>query len=146
MLSQAIELAARAHEGQVDKQGEPYILHPLRVMLAVASHGEDAMAVAVLHDVLEDTDYGVADLIAADMPERVIVAVQAVSKIPSEDYMDFIARAANNHLGRIVKKADIRDNLREPFPFGESMRRRYERALKFLWETRPATGASSSSA
>ena len=72
-LELAIELATRFHEGQVDKCGEPYILHPLRVMMTV--QGEQARVVAVLHDVLEDTEATAQGLVDSGIkPEYVKIA------------------------------------------------------------------------
>jgi (p)ppGpp synthase/HD superfamily hydrolase len=108
-LERAIEIAASAHRGQVDKAGQPYILHPLRVMLACTD--TTARIVAVLHDVVEDTDWTFDALRAEGATEEIIAALASVTKRDREAYPDFIARAARNALGKQVKRADIRDNL-----------------------------------
>ncbi len=137
-LDAAIKVATEAHYGQADKGGLPYILHPLRVMLAVKDHGPAAMAVAVLHDVLEDTSVTTVDLARTRgagglaFSAGIIEAVESVSRRKGETYTAFIERAAENRLGAIVKRADILDNLREPFPFGPSMLHRYRKALLIL--------------
>jgi (p)ppGpp synthase/HD superfamily hydrolase len=109
-LEAAMRLATRAHEGQTDLGGQPYIGHPLRVMGLVP--GVDAKLVAVLHDVLEDTDVGVDDLRAHGVPEPVIQAVRILTRSPGETYERFIERvaASGNRLAILVKLADLHDN------------------------------------
>ncbi len=109
-LERAIELAARAHAGQSDKQGGPYILHPLRVMMACVS--VNAKMVGVLHDTIEDTDLTEADLRHEGFAEEIIQAVLAVTRRKNETYTDFVIRAARLELAREVKLADLADNSR----------------------------------
>ena len=138
MLDAAINIAVLAHMGQKDKNGYPYILHPLRVMLAVKEHGEEAMAAAVLHDVLEDTAVTHMDLLNGNIPYSVAEVVSVLTRGNSESYQDYlyriVAKAAlpRYAMAKLIKIADIEDNLREPFPFGDSMRRKYKRALSLL--------------
>ncbi len=108
-LERAIEIAARAHTGQIDKAGAPYILHPLRLMLAVR-HPLERMT-AVLHDVVEDTDVTLEDLRAADIPAQVIEAVDALTKRKGESRLDAARRAVHNPIARVVKLADVADNM-----------------------------------
>ena len=111
-LQRAIEIAVEAHKGQTDKAGSLYILHPLRVMLAHTT--EDAQIVGVLHDVVEDSeDWSFDRLREEEFSETVIEALDAVTKRPEEedDYPAFIARCAQNPIGRDVKLADLRDNM-----------------------------------
>jgi (p)ppGpp synthase/HD superfamily hydrolase len=108
-LDDAIQVARRAHEGQLDKSGRPYIAHPLRVMGALRDEHE-RMA-AVLHDVIEDTDVTLADLTDAGCPAPVLAAVAAVSKQPGEDQETYLARVAANPIALAVKRADIADNM-----------------------------------
>jgi len=126
-LELAIQLAVEAHAGQTDKNGEPYILHPLRVMLAVAAPCRIA---AVLHDVVEDGDFGLGDILAL-FGEETRGAVDALTRRGGESYEDFIVRCKANHIARHVKSADIRDNLR---PGAPHLRDRYEAALMVLTE------------
>lgn len=77
-IEKAIEIAARAHSGQLDKAGEPYVFHPLRVMLSVTTDHE-RMA-AVLHDVVEDTNATLENLRSEGFPEEVLEAVAALTK------------------------------------------------------------------
>ena len=107
-LERAISIAATAHAGQIDKAGRPYILHPLRVMLALDA--TDDQIVGVLHDVVEDTDLTLESLRAEGFSEVVLAALASVTKREGEDYPTFVLRAAANPIGRRVKLADLRDN------------------------------------
>ena len=116
-LHDAVALATRAHAGQLDKVGEEYIGHPLRVMAAVArtapTAGGDAHAAplaAVLHDVVEDSETTLADLVAAGYPAPVVAAVDALSHREGEPVPDYLARVAADPLAVVVKRADIQDN------------------------------------
>ena len=109
ILERAIEIAAKAHAGQVDKAGQPYILHPLRVMLRVSSEHE--RIAAVLHDVVEDTDVSLERLVAEGFPSEVIAAVDALTKRPGESRLDAAHRAAADKIGRKVKLADNAENM-----------------------------------
>lgn len=133
-LEQAIALAATAHAGQVDKAGEPYILHVVRVMLRCDD--EDTRIAAALHDVVEDCGFTVDD-IRSQFGDRVANAVDAVSRRDGETYHDFMERAALDPIGRAVKIADLLDNLDEtrlPIKTDGEQRRvnRYRIALRRL--------------
>jgi (p)ppGpp synthase/HD superfamily hydrolase len=120
-LEDAIELALRAHRGQMDKAGQPYILHPLRVMLSLATEVE--RMVGVLHDVVEDTREKpcAEDRITFEKlrewgyPEAVVEAIERLTKLPEEEgeagYARFVERVKGNALARRVKLADLADNL-----------------------------------
>ena len=110
-LSDAIALAAKAHSTQTDKAGQPYILHPIRVMLRMKT--DDARMAAVLHDVVEDTDVTLDDLRAQGYPEEVVAAVDAVSRreAEGETYDAFVERSAQNPLAVQVKLGDLADNM-----------------------------------
>jgi (p)ppGpp synthase/HD superfamily hydrolase len=110
MLERAIQIAVEAHMGQVDKGGSLYILHPLRVMMNV--DGALEKTVAVLHDVVEDSEWTFETLEKEGFPIDVIDALRSVTKVDaSEKYELFIQRALLNPIGRRVKIADLRDNL-----------------------------------
>lgn len=79
-LAEAISLAALAHDGQVDKNGEPYILHCLRVMFAQTT--EEARIVGVLHDLLEDTSWTADGLRALGFSEEVVQAIESGTDRP----------------------------------------------------------------
>lgn len=108
-IERAIEIAASAHAGQVDKAGRPYILHPLRVMLRVEAPEE--MMAAVLHDVVEDTSVTVTQLEAEGFPESVTKAVEALTKRDGESRIEAARRAKANPIARAVKIADNAENL-----------------------------------
>lgn len=129
-LGDAIELATLLHAGQLDKQGQPYILHPMRVMLSLADDRD--RQVAILHDVVEDCDITVHTLRELGFDASVVDAVDAVTKRPGEAYADFIRRAAANEIGRRVKRADITDNLNRMIPAMEYKRQTYTDALNYL--------------
>src|SRR4051794_16652162 len=109
-IEKALQIAARAHEGQEDKDGRPYILHPLRVMGAV--EGETAQVVAVLHDVVEDTAITVDDLRREGFGEEVLSAVACLTHRKGEPYADYVVRCRGDEIARRVKLADLEDNAR----------------------------------
>lgn len=109
MLNKAIEIANRAHAGQVDKAGRSYILHPLRVMLSLDNEME--MICAVLHDVVEDSDITLEDLRKEGFSEEVIQVLDCLTKREGETYDGFIERVLVNKTARKVKLADLRDNM-----------------------------------
>lgn len=125
-LQRAISIAVEAHEGQVDKGGNPYILHPMRVMMSLRT--VDEMIVGVLHDVVEDCSdrgFGWQKLEEEGFSNVVLDALKSVTKTPEEEshfktlsgedritaYLRFVDRAKSNPIGRRVKRADIYDNL-----------------------------------
>lgn len=109
MLEKAIRLAAKGHEGQLDKGGQPYILHPIRVMLQCETIEEKT--VAMLHDLLEDTEVTEADLRKMGFPAKIIEAVLLLTREKDADYMEYIARICENRLAARVKLADLTDNM-----------------------------------
>lgn len=136
-LGDAIALATKAHRGQSypSPEPEPYILHPLRVMRHV-SRG-DAQIVAVLHDVVEDTDVTLELLREIGFCDRIVTALDLLTRRPGETYEDYIHRLGDDPLAREVKFADIGDNLannRELPHTSDNMARiaRYEWALDVL--------------
>lgn len=109
MINKAIIIATVAHENQVDKAGEPYIFHPLRVMLSLKS--EDEKICGVLHDVIEDTNITIEYLIEQGFSNEIIQALEALTKKENENYDDFINRVLENKLACYVKLADLNDNM-----------------------------------
>jgi (p)ppGpp synthase/HD superfamily hydrolase len=135
LLERAIAIAVEAHQGQRDRCGAPYILHPLRVMSRVRS--DPARIVAILHDVVEDTKWTFTDLRTAGFPEDLLAALDCVTKREGESYEDFVKRSASNSLAREVKIADLEDNMdvrRLPGFTAEDMSRlnKYRRAWDCL--------------
>lgn len=106
----AVKIAALAHEGMVDKAGAPYIGHCLRV--AAALIGEPDKVVGVLHDVIEDCDIKLDDPVLADLNMAEREALDAISKRPGEDYVEYLKRCAANPIARRVKLSDLDDNCR----------------------------------
>jgi (p)ppGpp synthase/HD superfamily hydrolase len=108
-LERAIVIAAEGHAGMTDKAGAPYILHCLRVMLAMSAANE--RIVGVLHDVIEDCASWTLDRVRGEgFSEEIVVALDSVTKRDGEDYFSFVRRAAANPIGRKVKLADLKDN------------------------------------
>lgn len=134
-FEEALEIALTAHRQQVDKGGAPYILHPLRVMLNFDT--DEARQAALLHDVVEDSDWTLEKLCQAEFTENVISAIKALTRRPGEDYFEFIQRAAAHPLARMIKKADLLDNMnlaRISNPSAKDFERlqKYEKAIKMI--------------
>lgn len=104
----AAQVAARAHKNQKRKDGTPYIAHPVRVAIRCETPREKV--VALLHDVVEDTDTSFSDLRELGFDNETLDALDSVTKRPGEKYSDFVLRAKANPIGRKVKLADIADN------------------------------------
>ena len=103
-LEQAFAVAVEAHKGQVDKYGQPYILHPLRVMFRLESVVDKI--VGILHDVVEDTEMTFADLRQMGYSEEVIEALAGVTRRSDETYAAFVLRSRQHPISRRVKLAD----------------------------------------
>jgi (p)ppGpp synthase/HD superfamily hydrolase len=132
-LEDAVLLAVQAHKGQTDKAGEPYILHLFRVMLRMEE--EESRIIAVLHDVVEDTPVTLDELRAAGYSERVLAALDALTRRKGEDYSAFIERVASNPVSRRVKLADLADNMNlERLPTVSDADRDRLRKYQFAWE------------
>ena len=109
LLDKAIQIASSAHENQMDKAGEPYILHPLRLMMQFQDENE--RITAVLHDVVEDSDVTIDQLSRQGFNEEIIDALERLTKKNGESYGNFIDRITSCSLARKIKIADIEDNL-----------------------------------
>ena len=108
MIDIALAIAKKAHAGQVDKAGVDYIQHPLYVASQIKTEQEEA--VALLHDVLEDSDITVADLLAYGLSNEVVTAVQTLTKKKGQSYQDYLGKVKSNNLARVVKLADLKHN------------------------------------
>jgi len=133
-LEKAILIAVQAHAGAKDKAGEAYILHPLRMMMKMRTESE--RIVAVLHDVVEDSDWTIERLRDEGFTEEILTAVDHLTKRPGEDYEDFVRRAVRNPLALPVKIADLEDNLdqtriKEPTEQDSARIARYRKALAY---------------
>ena len=135
-LERAIEIATQAHEGQVDKAGNAYIGHPLRVM-AMGKTEQEKIA-GVLHDIVEDTPWTFEMLEAEGFAPEIIAALKCVTKISeNEDYDNFIERVKKNPLAVAVKINDLTDNMdirRLPYLSDKDVKRlkKYLKAYKKL--------------
>ena len=109
-LARAIEIARAAHQGQLDKTGEPYFEHCQRVAQHVDT--SDEKAVAYLHDVVEKTrSWSFERLEREGFPPPILHAVRSLTRAPAEDEEHFVRRAMSDRLARSVKLADLNDNL-----------------------------------
>lgn len=131
-LAKAIALATKAHEGQ-EYGGKPYIVHPLRVMRAVADRGYsiDHQIVAVLHDIVEDTDVTVAQIDEEFGPE-IAAGVDGITHYSGVSNADYLATCGQNPLSRVAKFFDSLDNATSCMTNGETSRAGYylKRAAK----------------
>ncbi len=109
LLQRAIAIAAKAHEGQVDKAGNPYLDHPLFVMENVNFLEEKI--VAVLHDAVEDSELTLDQLRSEGFPESIVKAIEAITKIEGEAYAAYLERVIANPIALRVKIADVTHNL-----------------------------------
>jgi len=109
MLEKAMQIATKAHEGQLDKGGQPYILHLLRVMISCKTDTDKVCA--VLHDVVEDTGVTLDDLRKEGFSEEVLEVIDLLTKKPDENYESFIERICDNEVACRVKIADLHDNM-----------------------------------
>lgn len=137
-VERAIQIAVEAHAGAKDRGGKPYILHPIGVMMRCET--EDEKIVAILHDVVEDTEWTFEALRKEGFSETIIEALETVTKhAEDEDYDEFVQRSLKNEIGRKVKIADLRENL-DVTRIGELNEKdierinKYKRALRTLTE------------
>ena len=110
MLGKMLVLATNAHAGQFDRGGNPYILHPLKVMHYLKTDDEELMCMALGHDVVEDTGTTFKDLRDAGMSERVIAGIRALTKMPGQTYEEYKEAVFANRDAMRVKMADLRHN------------------------------------
>ena len=110
MLSTAISITARAFEDKKDKGGKAYILHCLHVMNQMDQNDEELMCIAVMHDLLEDTDRNAKELFIEGFSERVVNGVEACTHLLNESYENYIKRVSLNEDARKVKLADLKHN------------------------------------
>lgn len=108
LTKKALRICFDAHKDQVDKSGMPYVFHPFH--LAEQMDAEDAICVALLHDVIEDTDMALQDLRGAGFPGHILEAVACMTHDPADSYRDYIARIKENDLACKVKLADLAHN------------------------------------
>ncbi|WP_438349963.1 HD domain-containing protein [Paenibacillus sp. FA6] len=131
----AILIALKAHKGQHDKGGNPYILHPIAVMNRVETIEEKI--VAVLHDVIEDTQVTFEQLREQGFSEEIIEAIHLLTRSEKDSYEKFIEKTIKNRISRNVKIADIKENMnltriKEPTEIDYKRLEKYRKALELL--------------
>ncbi len=132
-----MKLSFEAHKDQIDKSGMPYVFHPFH--LAEQMDTEEKVIVALLHDVVEDTEYSLKDLENMGFPESVIQALALLTHEKGVPYMDYVARIKENQIARAVKLADLKHNSdlsRLDFVDEKAVQRvqKYEKAIALLCE------------
>ena len=128
MLDKAISIAVKAHTGQLDKGGKPYILHPLHVMMQMDT--EEERITAILHDVLEDSSVSLVTLCLVGIPTTVVNALSILARKKGQSYREYIKDISENKLATKVKIADLEHNMdlsRIPNP----TKKDYDRIAKY---------------
>jgi (p)ppGpp synthase/HD superfamily hydrolase len=110
LLNKMIVIATNAHAGQYDKGGNPYILHPFKVMHYLKSDDEELQCIALGHDIIEDTDVTYLQLVEDGFTERVIQGIRDLTKLRGETYDEYKLRVMSNEDAMRVKMADLRHN------------------------------------
>ena len=108
LTNKAIKIAFEAHSGQLDRSGLPYVLHPIHV--AEQMKDEDTCVVALLHDVIEDTDMTLEDLRTYGFTEAQLEGVRLMTRLEDEDYFDYVRNLKDNPIARAVKIEDLKHN------------------------------------
>ena len=126
ILGKAIAIAVESHTGQISKKGDPYILHPLRMMFKANTIEEKI--IAVLHDVIEKTEKDFQFLHKAGFSDKIILAVDALSRRSGESYDTYIDRVAENKLAKNIKILDLKDNISSL----KIVKVRYNKSAQFL--------------
>lgn len=134
LLDKAIQIAVNSHSGQTSDNGEPYILHPMRMMLQFDI--EEERIVAILHDTIEKTHVDYGFLKDAGFCEEVLFAVDSLTRKPDENYDNYIQRVSKNKLATKIKVIDLLDNIsslrRESKKMNASNYLKYQKALEYL--------------
>lgn len=135
MTKVALKLCFEAHKDQIDKSNMPYVFHPFH--LAEQMQDEETTIVALLHDVVEDTDYTLEDLRAMGFSNRVLEAIALMTHAPEVPYMDYVAQIKTNPIAKAVKLADLRHNgdmsrLDFVTPYDEIRAEKYKNAILLL--------------
>lgn len=138
LTKKAMKLCFEAHKDQLDKSGTPYVMHPLHV--AEQMPDETTTVVALLHDVVEDTDYTLEDITAAGFPKVVTDALTLLTHDETVPYLEYVAALKDNPIAKCVKLADLEHNSnlsRIDHPTAEDYLRvqKYEKAMDFLEDT-----------
>ena len=108
LTKKAMRIAYEAHKNQADKSGVPYIYHPIH--LAEQMQEEATVCVALLHDVVEDTDITIGDLRLEGFGEEIIEALKLMTHDENVPYMEYIRKIKDNPIAKAVKQADLAHN------------------------------------
>ena len=135
LTNKAMQIAYRAHHGQTDRSGVPYVFHPFH--LAEQMETEETTVAALLHDVAEDTELTLDDLREMGIPERVLEALALLTHDPAVPYLEYVARLKDNEIARAVKLADLKHNsdltrLNRVGPRDLERVEKYRRAMEIL--------------
>ena len=135
MTKLALKLCCEAHKDQLDKSGLPYVFHPFHLAEQMAD--EDTTVVALLHDVVEDTDHTIGDLQKMGFSEGVLTAIALMTHDPTVPYMEYVEKIKTNPIARTVKLADLRHNsdmsrLETITPWDEARAQKYKKAIELL--------------
>jgi len=135
LTNRAMQIAYRAHHGQTDRSGVPYVFHPFH--LAEQMETEETTVAALLHDVAEDTELTLDDLREMGIPERVLEALALLTHDPAVPYLEYVARLKDNEIARAVKLADLKHNsdltrLNRVGPRDLERVEKYRRAMEIL--------------
>jgi len=147
-LSKAIKIASTEFEHRLDKCGRPYILHLLRVMMAVSKYGSAMMAAAVLHDILEDVpSFSPTRLLNEGMPELVVELVCGMTRNSDEVYRHYIMRIGQHKQLTLLKLADLEDNrdynrFDYPIDIPVELMKRYDESHAYLLKQLYSNGGS----
>lgn len=137
LTKKALKFCFEAHKNQYDKSGMPYVFHPFH--LAEQMTTEETTVVALLHDVVEDTDYTIADLTEMGFPKAITDAIGLMTHEKGVDYFEYVAAIKENPIAKAVKIADLTHNsdlsrLDEVTEKALNRREKYQKALKMLTE------------
>lgn len=142
LTKKALRLCFDAHKEQTDKTGLPYVFHPFH--LAEQMKDEMSTVCALLHDVVEDTDYTVEDLGEMGFPDEVLEVLRLLTHDPEVPYMDYVERLSHHPVARRVKLADLRHNSdltrmdeSEIDEWAIARTKKYKKAMRLLWAKKP---------
>ena len=135
MTKKALQLCFKAHKDQTDKSGMPYVFHPFH--LAEQMKDEATTVVALLHDVVEDTEITIDDLQKMGFSQEVLEAIALMTHNDEVPYMEYVARIKTNPIARAVKLADLKHNsdmtrLESITPYDKERAKKYKRAIRLL--------------
>jgi (p)ppGpp synthase/HD superfamily hydrolase len=121
-----LQLAAEYHDGQYDNQGQPYILHPINVMIYLDTQDEELQCIALGHDLIEDTQVTEEHLYMAGMTKRVVEGILALTKIAGESYEKYKVKVLANEDAMRVKLCDLRHNMLPSRPTSDVKLKKYK--------------------